>query len=96
MCCQFSDDELLTSEPELFDCGSCAISCHLSELDADNAKAWHLTKLLLTRFVADTQGLGPWLVRLTPDLDEVGFEDLLRRLSLIYDVLVPAPQRRQE
>lgn len=31
----------------------------------------------------------PALDRLTPDLDDVEYADLLRRLTVIYDVLAP-------
>lgn len=94
-CCQFADDELLETESELFDCETCPVEAHLSIMDADNRRAWQLAHLLLTRFIADTHSFGPALARLTADLDEDDFADLLRRMTIIYDVLVPAPQRRE-
>ena len=69
------------------------MAAHLAGLDSDNAKAWNLTHQMCTRFLSDSQAIGPVLVRLTSDLDEDEFADLLRRISLIYDVLVPPPQR---
>jgi hypothetical protein len=33
------------------------------------------------------------MMRLTADLDEEDFEDVIERLSMIYDVLVPPPKR---
>lgn len=91
-CCQFADDEALTNEAELFDCETCAISRHLDVLDVDNRRAWDLAQVLFVRLIADTHALGPVLLRLTPDLDPEDFEQLMRRLTLMYDVLVP-PQR---
>ncbi|MGE3521168.1 MAG: hypothetical protein AB7J63_19670, partial [Vicinamibacterales bacterium] len=66
---------------------------HLDTLDADNARAWELAHLLWSRFLSDAHGVTPALLRLTTDLDDEAFADLLRRLTLMYDVLVPPPKR---
>lgn len=96
MCCAFADDEALEHEAESFDCGSCPVQAHLAGLDVDNQHAWDLAHTLLTRMVGDTHSFGPLLVRLTGEMDEEVFADLVQRLTLIYDVLVPAPRRRSE
>ena len=90
-CCQFADEESLEFEGESFDCETCAVATHLASLDADNRRAWDLSQTLLTRLVADTHAFGPLLVQLAGNVDADEFEALLRRITLIYDVLVPAP-----
>ena len=94
MCCQTADDETLEHEIDAFDCETCPIQQRLTALDVDNRRAWELAHLLWTRLIWDMQGAMPALLRLTPDLDEDGFADLLRRLAIIYDVLVPPPPVR--
>ena len=88
-CCQFADDEALEHESENFDCESCPVTAHLAGMDVDNRRAWDLSHLVLTRFAHDSHGVAAFVVRLTPDLDEDDFADLLRRMTLIYDVLAP-------
>lgn len=95
-CCQFADDEALQFEAETFDCGTCQVLEQLDGLDVDNRRAWDLAHLLVSRLVFDTGSFGPLLQRLTPDLDEDAFGDLVRRITLIYDVLAPPPSPRRE
>ena len=88
-CCQFADDEALEHEGDCFDCEHCPVTAHMAGMDADNRRAWDLAHLVLTRFAHDSQGVAAFVLRLTPDLEEADFADLLRRLTLIYDVLAP-------
>lgn len=92
LCCRFADDDTLNEEPDLFDCETCAVEAQLAGMDADNKRAWDLAHLLLSRFMHDTQSMGAVLTRLSADLDDEDFADLVRRLSMIYDVLMPAPK----
>jgi hypothetical protein len=62
-------------------------------LDSDNRHAWDLSQAVLTRLVADTEAFGPVIARLGADLTDEEFLDRLRRLNVIYDVLVPAQKR---
>lgn len=91
-CCQFADDEALEHEAELFECETCPVAAHLDGMDLENRRAWDLTHLLCSRLMADTHGAGPLLVALTSDLDPEERADLLRRMTLIYDTLVPPPK----
>lgn len=63
-------------------------------LDADNARAWRLFHQLFQRFLVDTQSVGGAFLRLTADLDVDDFEDVMRRLSLIYHIKFPPPRPR--
>jgi len=94
VCCQFADEETLATEAETFDCETCAVSRHVDGLDMDNRRAWDLAQGLFVRLIAETDSFGPVLARITSDLDVEQFEDTLRRLTLIYDVLAPLPKRK--
>lgn len=94
-CCQFADQEALEHESDAFDCATCQVMAQLDGLDADNRRAWDLSHVVLTRFAGDARGVGLWVDRLTADLDEDDFADMLRRLSTIYDALVPASTRQE-
>lgn len=69
------------------------MASRLEGMDSDNRRAWELAHLLGTRLLNDTHAAGVALGRLTTDLDEVEFADLLRRMNLIYDVLAPPPKQ---
>lgn len=89
VCCQFAEPEELEHEAESFDCENCPVAAHLDTLDADNRKAWEMAHVLCRRFLQEHHALGPVLVNFMHDLDEDDRLDLIRRLNLIYDVLVP-------
>jgi len=88
-CCQFADQEALEHEAESFDCEHCPVAEHLESLDTDNRRAWDLAHTLGQRFLVDNHALGPVLVSVMDGMDLDDRIDLVRRLNLIYDVLVP-------
>ena len=66
----------------------------IEDLDAENLRAWRLLRSLMTRFMVDAQMLPSVLMRLTADDDVEEFEDLMTRLSILYDVQCP-PKKGQ-
>lgn len=88
-CCQFADADALEFEAELFDCETCAVAAHLDGLDADNKRAWDLTGRICTRMLGETRAIGPVLVRLLDDLDTEEMSDMVARVSIVYDAIIP-------
>jgi hypothetical protein len=61
----------------------------MAELDGPNAHAVQLYHRVGTRFLTETQALGPVLVRLAGDRDDEDLSDLMLRCSILYDVYNP-------
>lgn len=80
-------------EADTFDCGTCLVAQHIADLWPENAEAWRLFHRLGSRFVADTRIAAFVLDRLTADWSDTEVEDVIERLSLLYDVMVPRPER---
>lgn len=57
----------------------------------ENARAWLIFHQTATRFLADVSAGGCALERLTADVGQEEFSDLIERLALLYDVLCPPP-----
>lgn len=73
----------------MFDCEQCVVSQALEDLWPENAAAWRLFHQLATRFVVDAS-LGAEVFRtLTAELSVDEIEDLLDRLAIIYDIVMP-------
>ncbi len=90
-CCLFADDDTLETDAAEFDCQSCVVADALDGLWPENRHAWTLSRHLITRFAFDSRAV-PWLLdRITAgqELDDVF--DLLERLSIIYNELIPLP-----
>ncbi len=85
----FATDEELETDGEQYDCETCPVADHLQGLWPENAEAWRIYRLLASRFLVDLHAGGAALTKLTADLDEEPFEDLMQRLAIIYDVLCP-------
>lgn len=87
---------MLATEPDAFDCATCERRIQTEALDDANREAWGLWLALGTRFVKD-YGLGRWVIeRACEGQAQDDIEDLVARLSVIYDTLCPLPQGPQE
>lgn len=79
----------------MFDCTRCERRAWLDRLDDANRDAWEVWLSMGTRLVKEF-GLGPLLLaracegRASEDVD-----DLVARLSVLYDTLCPVPQGRE-
>lgn len=81
--------ELLESEPDAFDCSRCERRRLIEGLDDDNCAAWELWLRIGTRAVKDF-GLGQFIVtRACEGLAPEDVDDLISRLSVIYDAVCP-------
>ncbi len=89
-CCQFASDEELSGDGEQYDCQTCVVAARVEELDSENSEAWRLFGRLVSRLTMDVPGLvTPILERIVSDLDRDDALDLLQRLSVIYDTVIP-------
>lgn len=92
LCCLTAPRELLETEPDAFDCATCERRIKTEALDEDNRDAWALWQTMGTRFVKEF-GIGATVLawrcegRAPDDID-----DLIARLSVIYDALCPVAQ----
>lgn len=66
----------------------------LEGLYPENADAWQMFHQIATRFVVDAGLAGAVFRRLTDKADTETVEDLLERLSVIYDLVMP--EKRSE
>jgi hypothetical protein len=62
----------------------------IEDLDPDNRAAWQLFGQVVSRLTMDVPGLvTPVLARIVSDMNGDDTLDLLQRLSVIYDTIVP-------
>lgn len=66
------------------------VSKALQELDDDNTEAWNLFQTACDRFGIETQTVALRLERATAGLSPEQFEDVMARLSILYDAFYPA------
>jgi hypothetical protein len=90
-CCQVASDDEIETDPAVFDCDTCPVAQALGDLWPENAQAWDLFKRLATRFVVDAGLAASVFQRLTEDLDVDEMQELVERLTVIYDLVMPAP-----
>lgn len=89
-CCLTADDDLIESEPAVFDCETCDLGCGLHDLDDANKEAWMLFQQMLSRLTMEHPGLAAAVLsRVIERYSADDALDLLQRLSIIYDVLIP-------
>lgn len=75
----------------MFDCDDCELKRAQANLWPENAEAWVIFSSVARRFVADLH-LGAYVLeRQLADHTTDDALDLLDRLSLIYDLVSPAP-----
>jgi hypothetical protein len=73
------------------------VATALAGLDDANREAWDLYRQVVTRLAGDLAAGGMVLDRLTRDLRPSEFEDLWRRLGILYTGLnPPLPDPTQE
>lgn len=68
----------------------------LQTLDGPNTEAWALYRKVITRLTGDLGAGGMVLERLTRDLSSADFEDVWRRLSILYHAICPMPEPPKE
>jgi len=95
-CCQLvPEEDACETDAEQFDCETCPVQAALGALDDPNARAWRLFHQIAQRFVVDAQIGGEVFRLLTAQDDTESASELLERLAIIYDFLMP-PASRQE
>lgn len=88
-CCLSAEDDELATDPDAYDCDTCAVLDQLDGLWPENRAAWTLSRQLLTRFTHDFGCVGLLIERVTRDQDLRDALDLVTRLTMIYDELCP-------
>lgn len=91
-CCQLVEPDVLETDAALFDCDTCAVAQALADLWPENVVAWTFFHRLSSRLVRDTHLAGELLRSYTADWDPDAIADLIDRLALVHDVLVPVKQ----
>lgn len=89
LCCETATQDLLDTEPDAFDCSKCERRIKRDALDDDNLHAWRLWLTVGTRFVKDFGAAPQVLARVMEGMDADDVDELLARLSVIYDTLCP-------
>lgn len=80
----------------MFDCGVCEFRQQVDALDAENAEAWRTYATLTAhRWVWDMQAGPWWLGRVFDGLDDDDRDELMARVSVIYDTLHPPQEKRR-
>ena len=74
----------------MFDCGTCVFRQQVDGLDADNLEAWAMYgRIQSHRWIWDAQ-CGPWWIgTLFDGLEPEDRDELMDRVSIIYDTLHP-------
>lgn len=91
-CCLFATDDEIETDAQEFDCQSCAAADALDGLWPENRHAWTLYRRIVSRFTYDTHSIGALIVRAMDGLEPEDAFDLVERLSVIYQELVPPPK----
>lgn len=88
-CCQLADAETVETDPEQFDCDTCAVRAAVDALDDANAEAWAVFHRVYTRFIVDWHLVTERLRLETAGWSPQAVLDLFDRLAIIYDELAP-------
>jgi hypothetical protein len=92
-CCLTSSDEEQEEDPEAYaHCDECPVADRLEGLCGANREAYDKYRQVVTRFNVDTHAAPLVLRRITEDLDQFAFEDLIERFGILHDVLNPPPK----
>lgn len=81
----------LESDPGAYDCDTCQVRTALDALSEENAEAWTLFHRLASRFLVDTHLVAEAFRLLTIDWASSDVLDLIERLNVLYDILLPPP-----
>lgn len=79
----------------LLDCSTCEWATRTARLEEENRRAWVVFHQCASRFCVDTQTAGLVLSRLTAQDTDETFDDLIARMGVLYDVLVPRPKQKE-
>ncbi len=83
---------MLATDNEQFDCTACELAIAQAALWPENAEAWRVFLSVARRFIADTHLTPVVLAQHLAGRDEEHALDLIDRLALIYDMVVPSPK----
>lgn len=87
----WSDEDEIASDPEQYDCQTCAVAEAIDGLEPDNVRAWRLYRQIVCKLAIDAQCGNEVLRRLLADVSDDEFPDVWARLMLLHDTLNPAP-----
>ena len=90
------DEETAEEDSDVFDCDDCPVAAALAGLDDANREAWALYRKVITRLSADLHAGGVVLERLTREMDAHEFDDTWRRLVMLYAVISPLPDPKNQ
>jgi len=88
-CCQTVSPDVLETDAQEFNCDTCVVRQRFDGLDPENAEAWGAFQTCATRFCVESRSTGAVLTRIGESLETEAFADLVARISLIYDGVVP-------
>jgi hypothetical protein len=80
----------------MYVCETCVVAEAIDDLAPENLRAWSLFQRVCARFVVETRSVGQVLARLLADEDSEDFEDMLTRISILYDVHYPPKRGRKD
>ena len=73
----------------MFNCATCPVAAASANIWPENLDAWRIFQRLASRLVVDAR-LGPEVFRrLTEEYDGDKVEDVLERLGVIHDIVMP-------
>lgn len=67
----------------------------IAELSAENHHAWQLFERMCSRFTVEQGAVGVVLDRLTADLATDDFEEMVMRLSILYNIYFPRQKEQK-
>ena len=80
---------MLKDDPDLFDCATCPVREAWEGLDDANREAWAMFQRLMSRFVVDLGAGSAVFARMTADVPDEAYADLVARLTVLYDIVCP-------
>lgn len=88
-CCLFASDEEVETDAQEFDCQACPVRDHLDGLWPENRAAWTLYQRIVNRLTYDCGLIGSLFESAVQGADFEERVELMQRLAIIYDALVP-------
>jgi hypothetical protein len=86
------DEKTADEDAESYDCDGCPVAAALDGLDPFNQRVWALYEQVVTRLAADLHAGSAVLERLTREMSADEFDDVWRRLVLLYNTIQPPPK----
>jgi hypothetical protein len=80
----------LASDGQEYDCQTCVVWERVEGLDPENREAWQLFGSIVSRLTLEIPGVvGPMFAKVIRDLNSEDAIELVQRLSVIYDTVIP-------